>query len=430
MTDTRQIEQAIIGSMLIDRGACTVALGSLQTVDFASDDCRVVYEAIRQMAVSGKGVDIVSVQHDTDAPLPWLVACTDMCLPSATAQYCATLAEQSTRRRLFAAGQQIAALARSDTADGDKPLTAAEIQGMAVDMLMQASPTAAARTTIQEIVPAFFAELERDCKADNTAHCHYGMGTLDRVTGGMRPGELTIVAARPSVGKTACAVQWAWHNASRGRKVLFYTLEMSTSQIMQRFTANETKVRMKLLRNPKTIGAEVWRSISAGGARMMQSSLEIIDRVGTIEEIMLYTRQRHMRGDVRLVVVDYLGLCRTQARTAKLYEQVSYVSRQLKLLAKDLNVPVMTLAQLNRENAREGRPPRLFDLRDSGSIEQDADVVLLLHDPKAGEPQVQMDEDAETELKIIVAKNRSGIRDVMVDVAYYKGTQRLIEKGA
>jgi len=447
MNDTSALEAIIIGECLLSTEALAVACGILQPSDFAVSTCATVYGCMRDRAVKGLATDMVSVADASGVSLAWLNQCTSdgYALPSMAEHHCRTLLEHSTRRKVWAASQEIAALAREggkvDQTGEVEPMSASEIIGQALQKLMVAQPASASRqTALRELVPQVFGEFERRAQREDDPRCYFGMPLLDMATGGMEPGHVVIIAARTSVGKTAAAIQFAYHNAAAGKRVAFFSLEMKAHELVKRLLASQGKLPGWKLRDPKQFSTETFEKLSTAGALLTQANMDIVDHVYTVEDLILACRKMQMRGNLRMVVVDYLGLLRSHVRTSGVYERTTEISRQLKIMAGELDVPVVVLAQINRESAREGRRPELHHLRDSGAIEQDADAVLILHDSGEAyaaklEAQGQIAE-AETirardpaELEIHIAKNRGGERNKAILADYYKSTQRIVERG-
>lgn len=199
------------------------------------------------------------------------------------------------------------------------------------------------------------------------------------LAGGVSRGELIVLGARPSVGKTAFAVNWFWHTAACGGNALLFSLEMTRDELFNRIVAKLAGIDSRLLRG--RIESEIMNRLQEVRARMTGKRMHIEDSgLLTPADIRRICKARSRReGPLDLVVIDYLQLVTPNGKFGNREQEVSSISRSFKLLAKDLNVPVLLLAQLNRENEKNNREPKLSDLRESGSIEQDADTVLFLH---------------------------------------------------
>lgn len=249
-----------------------------------------------------------------------------------------------------------------------------------------------------------FAAIARDVLADLEARRHNkasvgaisGIQRLDMTTGGWLHGELIILAARPGVGKTALAMQAALHNAQQGRRVLVCSLEMRDRELIQRILCGEAGVDSRRLRTG-TWTDDDYDRLRETETSLAKTPISVYDASSaTIERLAGIARVEHSRGKLSLLVVDYLQLLDPTNKRDQRVEQIAHQSRKLKSLAKELGVPVLCLSQLNRESEKQNREPRLSDLRDSGSIEQDADMVIAIH--KTGEVDAQ----------VIVMKHRAG----------------------
>jgi replicative DNA helicase len=225
-----------------------------------------------------------------------------------------------------------------------------------------------------------------------------GIPKLDEATGGLFPGELTILAARPSIGKSAFACEVGERLAKKGKRVLIVSLEMSATQIAHRFLNRVTAIPVRRIQSGELTLEEMAKlDVARQGFRSLQI-MAYVAPSATVARIRARARVLEAQGGIDLVIVDYLGLLEVIPARPTQYERITAISRQLKALAIDLNRPVLALCQLNRESAKAGGLPTLENLRDSGAIEQDADNVWLIH---------REDRD-ETETKLIVAKQRQG----------------------
>ncbi|MFT4901910.1 MAG: replicative DNA helicase [Lentimonas sp.] len=244
-----------------------------------------------------------------------------------------------------------------------------------------------------------------------------GYRDLDGMTYGFHPGEMIVLAARPSVGKTSLAMNFAEHAMipDGGRKsagVLVFSLEMTAAQLAMRLICSRARVDMKRIRD-RVISKQDSVDIATTVKELKQAPLWIDDASSsTILDIRAKARRLHTKNPLGLIVVDYLQLIRGTDNRIQREQQIADISRGMKGMAKELSVPVVVLSQLNRESEKENRDPRISDLRESGSIEQDADVVLLLHRPKKGDDDEAVNEggmpgDVE-HIKLIIAKQRNG----------------------
>lgn len=270
------------------------------------------------------------------------------------------------------------------------------------------------RESLDEAVQDIHALLNGRDDADGVLS---GFRDLDGMTYGFHPGQMIVLAARPSVGKTSLAMNFAEHAIipDGGRKpngVLVFSLEMTASQLAMRLICSRARVDMKRIRD-RVISKQDTAEISNTVNELKQAPLWIDDASNsTILDLRAKARRLHTKNKLGLVVVDYLQLIRGTDNRVQREQQIADISRGMKGMAKELNVPVVVLSQLNRESEKENRDPRLSDLRESGSIEQDADVVFLLHRPKKRDEDESVGEgglpgDVE-HIKLIIAKQRNG----------------------
>ena len=270
------------------------------------------------------------------------------------------------------------------------------------------------RQSLDDAVADIHALLNGKQEADGVLS---GFRDLDGMTYGFHPGEMIVLAARPSVGKTSLGMNFAEHailpDGGRGPSgVLVFSLEMTASQLAMRLICSRARVDMKRIRD-RVISKQDSEDITTTVKELKQAPLWIDDASSsTILDLRAKARRLHTKQKLGLIIVDYLQLIRGTDTRVQREQQIADISRGIKGMAKELNVPVVVLSQLNRESERENRDPRLSDLRESGSIEQDADVVLLLHRPKKRDEDEAVQDgglpgDVEA-IKLIIAKQRNG----------------------
>jgi replicative DNA helicase len=252
---------------------------------------------------------------------------------------------------------------------------------------------------VREPIATFIGELEQRSQAREIRGVSSAIATLDRYTGGFLPGQLVVIAARPGMGKTAFALNVCRNLVRKGGAALFLSLEMTTPELVERLMVQETQADSALVRSGRGIN---WQAFVAAQDRMENAALYVVDDVQTAAQIGSVARRfraRHPQQDA-IVALDYLQLVRMSGRNGQSRaELVGDVSADMKRLAKSIGAPVLELSQLSRSSEHEGRAPKLSDLRDSGAIEQDADLVIFPHNP-------QKVPDGNVEL--VLAKNRNG----------------------
>lgn len=366
-------------------------------------------EVLLALASEGKPIDAATVRHrllaagETNADS----LCRDCENEAPTAasfnHWRDTLAEKLTLRRVILTSQQ--AIADAYEADKDstkKPLDCLddfERNALAIrQQLNGCNGDVDNRTALLELTD----EYEQAATNGRPRGLATGFYKLDRLIGGLKPQQLCIIAARPAVGKTSLALCIAERiTIEDGLPAGFFSLEMSGKELLHRLACSRARVDGTLLNEGKATAQDI-KAVTVAQAKIARAPLHICD-AGSLTVAQLTARARRMvqRHGIKILFVDYLGLLRSGDKGRSRYEETTLVSNALKALSKELSLPVVALAQLNRDNDREGRAPRLSDLRDSGAIEQDADIVGLLHrdENQTGETQV---------VSVILAKQRSG----------------------
>ena len=380
-----EAEQGLLGAILTAGGNVLDRVeGAVSAADLYRDDHRRIFTAAKALHDAGKAVDVLTVsdaltargESDQTGGFAYLVDLGNSGFVAANArQYASTIREKSILRGL----QRIS----GDTLDacacpaGRTPAQIAEEAEAGMLALLDHSDSDPVR--IQDSMCDVLADVEdRRERGGDLAGLATGFARLDEMTGGLEPGNLVIVAARPSVGKTIAGCNIAAHAAASGVPVLFFTLEMSRREIAARIVAAGSGVTVQAMR-AGTGERDHWDAMTAAAAATAAWKLFVDDAQSvTVAYVRAKARRIQRTHGLGLIVVDYLGLMRGTGDNRT--QEVGSISRGLKALAKELKVPVIALAQLNR--ASEGRPnrqPTLADLRDSGEIEQDADIVAMLH---------------------------------------------------
>lgn len=413
-------ERCVLGGMMLSRTDLAAATEIITGSDLYRPAHETIYDAIRMLDATGEPTSPVAVAAELlrighldkiggVAYLHTLVAS----VPTAanTAWYARHLAELARKRRLIEVGTRIAQLGYSPTTDASEAVNAAQ------QALHEATAgrTSATARRVGALLPAAAERIKTAEQTGKTAGLPTGIGKLDQLTGGLQPGELVLVAGRPGMGKSVLTVDWARHTAFRlGRPVALFSLEMSHDEIIDRIISAETSVAHEQIRDGR-LAAGDWIKVNRMISEVADAPL-IIDDAHDLDLATIRSRARRIaqqEGGLALVLVDYLQLMGGgKAETRQ--QEVSVISRELKLLAKELRCPVVAACQLNRgPEARADKRPQLSDLRESGSLEQDADIVILLHredyyDKKATRRGI---------VDLIVAKNRRGPQDTIEAVA-------------
>lgn len=399
MPHSVEAEEAAIGSVLINPDAYFDLAVFLKAGDFYIHRHRFIWEVFARLHASRKPVDLLTISDELErdgklaevggsAYLTWLVNQVPTSLNAEA--YGRIVQEHSTRRKLISAANKIASLAY-----GSDPIT--DVTSGAV-MELEKAVTDAMGTGLHHITVPFSVMYDQMADASEKGivpGIPTHIGNLDLLLNNLKVG-VYVVAGRPGQGKTAFKLSVAKNAAKQGYRVAVFSLEMPNEQITQRLTANETGIPLDKIQNGQ-LTQEEWGTVNAA-AETFEKLPIFMDDTPEITPAQIEARCRRLvmqHGPLDLVVVDYLQIMGMDGRSANRTEEVSAISRGLKTVSRRLNVPVLVGAQLNRESEKEERRPRLSDLRESGSIEADADVVIFPFE----------EDGVET---LIVAKHRNG----------------------
>ncbi len=408
-----EAEQSVIGSMIMDREAIVIASESVTGEDFYNKSYGVVFDSMVELNDQGQPVDLVTLQNrlkEKDVPpevasLEFIRELLVAVPTSANIKYYANIvAEKAMLRRLIRLMEEIT---NNCYAGKDSMEALLEDTEKRVFDLIQRRNTGDF-VPIREVVMNAMDKIEKASHSDgNVTGIATGFIDLDYRTAGMQPSDLVLIAARPSMGKTAFVLNIAEYVAFRSREcVAIFSLEMSKEQLVNRLFAMESKVDSQHLRTGNLSDNE-WEKLIESAGMIGQSNLIIDDTPGiSVPELRSKCRKFKLEMDLKMVIIDYLQLMSGSGRgTDSRQQEISDISRSLKAIARELKVPVLALSQLSR--AVEQRPdhrPMLSDLRESGAIEQDADVVMFIYRDDYYNPDTEKKGIAE----INIAKQRNG----------------------
>ena len=413
-----EAERAVLGACIVDREALNTVVERLQAEDFYDLNHRAAYEIIWDMAQKDKPVDPLTLMEECSRKgmgekighQAFIAGLVDAVPTTANVDYHAGIVkEKSIHRRLIQVGNDLVRLGFSEDREIRDLLEEAE---QAVFAISQDRNRQSYRA-IGDVLPPAFQKIEE--QFHNSDQSVTGVQTdfrdFNRLTGGFQPGSLNIIAARPSMGKTALAINFAQHlgvHSRNARPVLIFSLEMSAEQLVQRMLGSEAEVNIHDLRTGNLADKD-WDDLTRAAGDLSRAPIYIDDSsmLSTLEFRARCRRFKAKHQDLGLVVVDYLQLMSYSRRIDNKQQEVAEISRALKGVARELDVPVIALSQLSRAvEQRTDKRPQLSDLRDSGAIEQDADMVVLLYREGYYNPEQGADMDDPAE--IIVAKHRNG----------------------
>ena len=417
-------EKTILGAILLDNAAHSEAAERLEADDFSLDSHRRIFQRMTELMNEQRAVDIVTLANELSrykeiesvGGVAYLASLTEgLPIRPVIEDYIRIVKDKSLLRRLMLICS--AAIARA----ADQSETALEVLGAAETALLEVGEKGivSGLQPLDEIVSGSFGSIDNLYKQSREVT---GLATefteLDRMTSGLQRGDLIIIAARPSMGKTALAINIAENAAIKSKAIVaVFSLEMSKESLLRRMLASQAWVDQRKLQTG-FLGREDQEKLQNALEQLIESRMFIDDTAGiSLAEMRAKARRlKQTAGSLDLVVVDYLQLMSATLPSAggKRYEnrtqEVSAISRGLKALAKELHVPVVALSQLSRASERRGddKRPMLSDLRESGSIEQDADVVAFIHRESYYNRDEEMSESDRAKSEIILAKQRNG----------------------
>lgn len=419
-----EAEMSTLGSMLLSERASEEIVSIVTDEDFYNPAHREIFRAMRQLLNNSKPIDLVTLKNELTAREKYvdvggddyLMQIAEMVPSAANATYYAQIVlDKATLRRLESAGRDIVHTVHdNDGSPADDKVDKAEQLVFEVGRKRLGKYFQHVRTLAKE----FFVDVDNIIESGKPLiGVPSGFTDLDRMTTGFYPGDLVIVGARPSMGKTALVLDLALNVASSREKygnVAVFSLEMSSIQLVRRMVSMISGVSSGVLKSPN-ISVDQYKRLADGCERLYGLPI-YIDDSSDVTPLEMRGKCRRLKADggLALIVVDYLQLMRSSRRTENRVQEISDVARSLKAMAKELEVPVIALSQLNRGvEARDDKRPVLSDIRESGSIEAEADVVMLLYRDayyKAKEENrgVDFDPDNVEEAEVIIAKHRNG----------------------
>lgn len=405
-------EQAILGSMLVDKDAVSCAVEVLKSDDFYREDNKEIYSAMIEVYTTGRQIDMITLKEQLKlrgtlekvGNVAYIATLIDNVPTTSNVEsYIKIVEEKSTLRKLIKVANDIIKLGYSQTEEVDTIVEQTEKK--VFDVLQDRNTKG--YESIKQVLINVFDELEDMYQNKRKmSGIESGFIDLDSKISGLNPSDLLIVAARPAMGKTAFVLNIATHVAKYVNiPVLIFSLEMSADQMVKRIVSSEAEVDSMKLKNAD-LNSEEWLKLGEASGKLSDIPLYIDDTPGlSSTELRAKCRKAKLEKGVGLIIIDYLQLMESKNKLSSRQQEITEISRSLKILAKELKVPVIALSQLSR--ASEGRTdhrPMLSDLRDSGAIEQDADIVMFLHREDYYNPDTEKKNIAE----VILAKNRSG----------------------
>jgi replicative DNA helicase len=436
MPQDEAAERSVLSAMILSEDVLQECLIMLHPNDFYLHANRSIFIAISEMFDHGDPVDPISLADHLKSAgeleriggMSYLLDLGSNSLALASWRHHVNMLKRdSTLRELIAAAARIQAMAFDAPEDSHDVVDFAEKQIFDVtnqDVRDNSAPLA-------KIMGDLYEQLgEMSSKGENSFGIKTGYKGIDKALQGMRPGQMIVVGARPGVGKTSFALNLCINAAASGASVIFFSLEMSKVEIAQRLLSATASIPLSDIRGAH-IQNNQWPTLLEATGQLSNLDVQIDDTAGTtVTEIRAKARRLLHDKKNGLIIVDYLQLISpppSRRRSDNRATEVSEMSRGLKIMAKDLNVPVVALSQLNRTvEGRTGKRPQLSDLRESGAIEQDADIVILLDRSTSPEEAQRKDRPPEGVTQFIIAKNRSGPLTT-VDLTFLANSTKFVE---
>ena len=408
-----EAEQAVLGSMLIDPRCVADVIGRVKAEDFYVQTNREIFETIFAMFSFGQTIDPVTVLDQMkargvikDNSRQYLLELMEITPTAANVlEYAAIIRDRALLRALAQVGDDITKMVYEGAGQADSMLEAAERKIYALSRDRDTGGLTPVASVVQRVFDAISEAAESESAIPGLST---GLPDLDNTILGLNPGDFNIIAARPGMGKTSLALNIARHvGKNSGKTVAFFSLEMSREQLVTRLISAEGLVDGKKLQTGRLTDDE-WRRVAAAASVLSATDIRIDDNPSlTVADMNAQCRRLKNLG---VVIIDYLQLMQSAGSgnswsNESRVQAVSDISRMLKIMAKELSVPVLCLSQLSRANTqRQNKRPMLSDLRESGAIEQDADVVVALHREGYYDPEYENP----NEVELIILKNRRG----------------------
>lgn len=403
-----EAEQSILGSILLDKDIIPEVILVIKTDDFYKENHKEIYEAILDIYEKSNPIDLITVSEqlnirgtlDDIGGLEYLVHLSEIVPTTSNIKYYIKIVqEKSIRRKLIKQSNEVINKAYEDEYENIIDLKSDSLQLLS-DINIQGKGKS---KTNREILNNIKDRILKERTGEKDKGFFTDILDYDKWTAGLHKQELTIMAGRPASGKTSLGMQIGINVAKKGKHVLFITREMSEEQVATRTIAHKGKINSHKLRSPELLTNDDLIIMDRIIELIAELPFEINEHIDNVQEIRSYCRELKNKGKLDLLIVDYLQLLTTMKKVGNRTEEVGDVSRQLKIMSKEFDIPVIVLAQLSRSVERENRRPKLSDLRECGNIEQDADNVVFIHTPD------NVDILAEIQPReIIIAKQRNG----------------------
>lgn len=414
------LEEAVLGALMLDKEALTDVIDVLKPESYYRESNQVIYASILDLFQRSEPIDILTVTQELKKQGKleevggafYIAQLTNRVASSANVEYHARIiAQKHIQRELIKISSQTIEMAYDETVDVFDLLDSAEAKLFEV----AEGNIRKSYEDMNKLLHKAVKHLETISKQDGTSGVPTGFSALDRVTGGFQKSDMIVLAARPGMGKTAFVLSLTRNSAVDFKKpVALFSLEMTSLQLVNRLISSETEISADKLKKGNLEPHE-WEQLNAKIGRLTNAPIFINDTPGlSVFELRAQCRRLKAEKDIQMVIIDYLQLMTASSEKGNREQEISTISRAIKSIAKEINVPVIALSQLSRAVETRGgdKRPMLSDLRESGAIEQDADMVMFIYRPEYY--QITADEDGnstEGMAELIIAKHRNGSTD-------------------
>ena len=409
---SEEVEQNILGCMLVFED-CVRYVRELDETEFYNALHKKIFEAIKDLKEKENPVEIISVKEVLKAKgiedkkiLSYLVKITEKIYTSTNIEYyISKLKNYSIRRNIVKESQKII----RNMYEVGSDIEAEEVKKDAIQVLSNikvGSKGFREEDEMKNVIVESMVDIENKYSKRDDYKYHTGLFELDKVTDGLHEQELTLIAARPGVGKTALALKIAENISGKGICTYFVSLEMSKKQLGNRMISSRANIDSHKLRSG-WLTEEDFEKIGIASGELSELKMIVDDKSSTVQEIELKACELREKKDIGLIIIDYLQLLKSKNKFGVREQEVAEISRKLKLLSKDLNIPIIALCQLNRESLKRTRPTNA-DLRESGSLEQDADNIIFIYQDDSALVNSEGKAKKVIETELIISKQRNG----------------------
>jgi replicative DNA helicase len=407
------VEKAVLGCMILNKDALLESLASINDVDFYDPTNKEMFLGIKKIYEKNQIIEPLTICNVTNIDIAYVAEITGgITFTDSYDSHIEIIKECSIKRQILGRLNKINTLLKDDIESNHTDIYLKTLSLMDIDIKSKEQDITFMSTGMQ-----LLDQLENQTENNKK----YGFPWLDNITKGIFDSDLIYIGARPGVGKTAFSLNIAANLAFKGNKIALFNMEMTKIQLLMRLISSMEKINHDNLKEKKVTQEEYTKVFDCINT-ISKLNMKVYDSTPTIEEIKIEAKKLKNKGDLDAIVIDYVQIVRTKERYTDNVQRIEYISRELKGMAKDLNIPVICLSQVNRDSA--GTVPQLHHMKGAGAIEQDADVVLFLHNPR----ELEKKDTGPIDIHLIIAKQRSGEADLTnKNFKFYGSVQRFVE---